>query len=608
MTPRIAFLLFLLLVPASAQRREAERPLKSPARGTRGAIAAGTDFAAEAGMRLYHAGGNAVDAGVAGMFAASLAEYSHFGFGGEAPILIRTKDGKVYSIAGVGPMPKLATAELFRTRPLEEGEVQQMDPGGLKGMVPVAGLMPALVPGMVDAGLLALREFGTRSFADVIQPAIELADGMPMDEMRSMTIARSRQFFQRWPDSKRHFMPNGRAPQPGEIFRRPDLAATLRALVDAEKKALKAGKNRGQAIDAVRDYFYRGDIARKIDAFSKANQGLLRFEDLAAFKLQVEEPVSTTYRGLTVYKPGFWSQGPSFLQALNILEGFELRPLGHNTPEYLHRVAEALKLAYADRDTYYGDPHFVKVPAAELLSKEYAAQRRATIQARASLGFDPGKIPGFEARHPSQTTLVRVAIDDALMARDTTCVNAIDKEGIMFSATPSGAWLPSVIAGDTGIPLTQRAQSFLLIAGHPNELAGGKRPRVTLSPTLVTRDGKPFLTLSTPGGDNQEQSLLQLFLNVVEFNLNAQAASEAPRFQTRHLVSSFDNHAWNLGDLLLDERIPQTVLQELLSRGHRVGTRSRWNSGAAPVMIRFGPDGLIEAGADPYGYRVAQAW
>jgi gamma-glutamyltranspeptidase / glutathione hydrolase len=593
---------------ALGQRRD-DRLVRNPARGTRGVIAGGTDFAAEAGMRMFQRGGNAVDAGVAAMYAAAVTEYSHFGFGGEAPILIRTKTGKVFAIAGVGTMPKLATADLFRQRKLQAGEVMQQEPGGLKGMVPVAGLMPALVPGMVDAGLLALREFGTRSFADVIQPAIELADGTPLDEMRAGSIARSRRFFELWPGSRDHFMPTGQIPRPGEIFRQPNLAKTLRAMAEAEKKALAKGANRQAAIDAVRDYFYRGEVARKIDAFSKAHDGLLRYEDMAAFKLQLEEPFSAKYRGYTVYKPGFWSQGPSMLQTLNILDGYEERP-AMNSADQIHRLAEALKLAYADRDTYYGDPAFAKVPAEALLSREYAAERRKLITNRASQDFLPGTIAGQRGKHPTESEPVeRVKIDDALMARDTTCVNAADKDGLVFSATPSGAWLPSVIAGDTGIPLTQRAQSFLLIPGHPNELAGGKRPRVTLSPTIVTHpDGRPYLALSTPGGDNQDQSLIQLIIFTIDYGLNAQAAVEAPRLQTRHLVSSFDNHAWNRGDLLLDERIPQTVFGELAARGHRMGSRSRYNSGAAPVMIRYAPEGIIEGGADPFYYRVAWAW
>src|SRR5438552_2630562 len=599
-----------LISTASAQRKESiERPVRHAIRGTHGAIATGSDSAAEAGMRMYFKGGNAVDAGVAAMFSGSIVEYSHFGMGGEAPILIRTKDGKVHAIAGVGTMPKLATAEFFRQRKLVPGEIlAPPEQGGLKGIIPVAGLMPVLVPSMVDAGLVALREYGTKSFADVIAPAIELADGMPIDEMRAGSIERGRRFFDMWPSSKRVFLPGGRAPQPGEIFRQPDLARTLRAMLDAEHKALAAGKNRAAAIDAVRDYFYRGEVAHKIDAFSRDNRGLIRYEDMAEFRLQPEDAVSTTYRGYQVYKPGFWSQGPSMLEALNMLEGYDLRAMKYNSAEYLHTLTEVMKLAYADRDTYYGDQKFVKIPAERLLSKEYAAERRKLVGQMASLEFRPGKIGNSAPLHPSQSEIMRVKIDDALMSRYTTCVDTMDKDGIVFSATPSGAWMPSVIAGDTGIPLTQRAQSFLLVPGHPNELAGGKRPRVTLSPTLVTQGGKPYLALSTPGGDNQEQSLIQVMFATIEFGMNAQAAVETPRFQTRHLVSSFDNHAMNPGDLLLDERISPSVALELAERKHKIGSRSRWSSGAAPVMIRVTPDGVIEAGADPYGYRTAQAW
>jgi gamma-glutamyltranspeptidase/glutathione hydrolase len=601
--------LTLTSICAAQSRREWDRPVRQAVRGTHGAVAAGSDYATEAGMRIYYKGGNAVDAGVATMFAASTTELSHFGMGGEAPILIRTKAGKVYAIAGVGTMPKLATAEMFRTRRLMAGEILETEPGGLKGIIPVAGLMPALVPGMVDAGLLALREFGTKSFNEIIAPAIELADGFAIDEMRVGSIASSRRFFDLWPTSKAHFMPNGQLPNVGDIFRQPDLARTLRSMAEAEKKALAAGASRPAAIDAVRDFFYRGEIARKIDAFSKANNGLIRYEDMAGFKLEVEEPVSGTYKAYKVYKPGFWSQGPSMIEALNLLEGFEGRNAPLNSAEYIHRMAEALKLAYADRDTYYGDPKFSNVPSQVLLSKEYAAERRRLITSKASQDFLPGKINGKVGQHPAETEIAKVKIDDELMARDTTCVDAIDHDGMVFSATPSGAWLPSVIAGDTGIPLTERAQSFVLIPGHPNELAGGKRPRVTLSPTIVTHaDGRPYLALSTPGGDNQDQALIQMLLDVVDFNLNAQNAVEAPRFQTRHLISSFDNHAWNRGDLLLDERIPPVTFADLTERGHHTSSRSRYANGAAPVMIKVLPSGVIEAGADPFYNRSAHAW
>ncbi len=604
----IAALSLVAISPAQVMR-PAERPLRQPVRGVHGAVAAGSEWATEAGMRSYYKGGNAVDVGVTAMFAASVTELSHYGMGGEAPILIRTKDGKVHAIAGVGTMPKLATAEFFRNRPLEPFEVTERDPGGLKGIVPAAGLMPALVPSMVDAALLALREFGTMSFQEVIAPAIELTtDGFALDEMRANSIAYSQPFFTRWPTSKQHFMPNGHAPRIGENFKQPDTARTLRAMAEAEKKALASGASRQAAIDAVRDYFYRGDVARKIDAFSKANGGLLRYEDMAAFKLQVEEPVSTTYHGYRVYKSGFWSQGPAMIETLNILDGYE-DSLPMNSAPYIHRVAEALKLAYADRDTYYGDPKFSNIPADILMSKDYAAGRRKLITDKASMEFLPGAINGKVGHHPAEEETAHIPLDPVLMAHDTTCVDAIDHDGMMFSATPSGAWLPSVIAGDTGIPLSERAQSFVLIPGNPNELAGGKRPRVTLSPTLVTyADGRPYAVLSTPGGDTQEQGLLQVLFDTMQFRMNAQNSVEAPRFGTRHLVSSFDNHAWNRGDLQLDERIPQQTAAELAARGHKVSFFSRYNNGTAPVLIRILDGGVIEAGADPFYNRSAHAW
>jgi gamma-glutamyltranspeptidase / glutathione hydrolase len=605
---KIVFILLMAGIVARGQARPQEPLLRHPVRGTRGAVAGGSDYAVEAGMRILQTGGNAVDAGVATMLAASVTEFSHFGFGGEAPIVIRTREGKVVAIAGVGTMPKEATADFFRHRQLGPGETYVVEPNGLKYMVPVHGIMSALVPGMVDAALLSLREFGTLSFAQVVAPAIEYADGEPVDGERVQTLRAVSRILQLWPTSSRVFLPNGRPPQPGDIFRQADLARTLRSMADAEKKALQQGAGRQAAIDAIRDFFYRGDIARRIDAFSRKEGGLLRYEDMAAFHLTVEDAVSTDYHGYTVYKPGFWSQGPTMLEALNILDGIDLAAMGQNSAEYIHTLTETLKLAYADRDTYYGDPKFVNVPESMLLSREYSAARRKLLTARASLDFRPGAIGGKAGRHPAAFAVAKVKIDDALMARDTTCVNVIDQTGMVFSSTPSGSWLPSVIAGDTGIPLTQRAQSFLLIPGHPNELAGGKRPRVTLSPTLVTRQGKPVIAIATPGGDNQEQCQLQVLLNVIEFAMNAERAVEEPRFQTRHLVSSFDNHAMSPGDLQVDERIPASVVRDLLDRGHRIASRSRWNSEAAPTAIRILPNGVMEAGADPYAYRAARAW
>ncbi len=592
-----------------AQKQPPDPTLRLPSRGLRGGIAAGTEYGTEAGMRMYLSGGNAVDAGIAAMLAGSVVEFSHFGFGGEAPILVRTKEGKVWAIAGVGTMPKSATAEFFRNHKKKPEEISdEPDQRGMKDWVPTAGILSALVPGMVESALVTLREFGTKSFHEAVQPAIDLADGFPVDEIRANILRASVKHLQAWPTSAKVYLPGGRIPAVGEIFRQPDLARTLRAMMDVEKKALASGASRAKAIDAVRDYFYRGEIAHKIDEFSKANGGLLRYEDMAAFRVQPEEPVSTTFHGYTVYKPGFWTQGPAMIETLNILDGVNLGEMRPNSANYIHTLTEALKLAYADRDTYYGDPKFVKIPAERLLSKEYGNERRALITNTASLDFRPGAVMPNPPKHPFYAQIAHYKIDDNLLAKDTTCVDAIDKDGVAIAITPSGAWLPSVVAGDTGIPLTERAQSFLLVPGNPNELAGGKRPRVTLSPTLVTGAGKTVLTLSTPGGDVQEQALLQVLLYNTEFGMNSQQAVEAPRFQTEHLVSSFDNHAISPGVLLLDERTPAATVAELQKRGHIIEIRSRYASGSAPVLVRLIPTGLIEAGADPYYFRMSQAW
>ena len=604
---RIAVL--ITVVSLSALPQQGQRPIRFPSRGTRGAVAGGTEYATEAGMRMFTSGGNAVDAGIATMLAASVTEFSHFGLGGESPILVRTKAGKVFAIAGVGTMPKLGTADFYRNHKLKEDEI--VDPptaGGLKDWVPVAGVLSALVPGMVDAAIVTLQNFGTKSFAEAVQPAIELADGFPIDEFRSGSIRGALKYLDAWPTSKRVFLPNGIPPRTGDIFRQPDLARTLRAMAAVETKARAAGATREKAMDAVRDYVYRGEIAHKIDEFMKANGGLLRYEDMAAFHLAPEEAVSTTFHGYTVYKPGFWSQGPAMIEAMNILDPYDLAAMKMNSADYVHTIVEALKLAYADRDTYYGDPKFTKIPEERLLSKEYAAERRKLIGPNASLDFRPGDVEANPPKHPFYAHLAHRDIDPALLAKDTTCVDAVDKDGVAISITPSGAWMPSVIAGDTGIPLTERAQSFLLVPGHPNELGPGKRPRVTLSPTLVTNPDGTLLALSTPGGDDQDQGLLQVFLYATLWGMNAENAIEAPRFQTEHLVSSFDNHAMSPGSLFIDERIPTAVVEELQKRLHKITVKLRYESGTAPVFIRFRPTGLIEAGADPFYFRASQAW
>lgn len=591
-------------------------------RGKRGAVAAGSPLSAEAGMRLLQQGGNAVDAGCAAILAASVIEFSHFSFGGEVPILIKPSGAGVSVINGQGIAPRLATREFFLDRAKrgvrEKGPVYTGTPeyvsisegGSRPGLIPSSGILPATVPGVLDAVVTALDRFGTKSLGEVMQPAIELADGFPIDELRVSYIEKTRKIFEQWPESARLFLPGGRVPKPGEIFSQPDLARTLREIVAAERKAASSGRH--YALVAARDYFYKGATAKRISDFSEANGGLLRAGDFAAFRAKVEAPAKTSYRGYEVYKTGFFAAGPAMLEMLNVLEGYDLRAMKHNSADYIHTLTEAMKLAFADRDRYYGDPDFVSVPASELLSKDYAAMRRALIDERhASLEQRPGdpinKKPLINnGTHPA---LGQSTVPEAERANDTTCVNVIDKDGNLFSATPSGAWLPAVVAGDTGVLLGQRMQSFLMEEGHPNVLQPGKRPRITLTPTLVLKDGKPFMVLSTPGGDNQDQSLIQVLLNIVEFGMNVQEAVEAPRFQTLHLVSSFDDHRFNPGVLNLEDRIAKQVQDDLTSRGHKIEMQTAWGNPSAPTVIRFNSDsGVIEAGADPRRGRYAIAW
>lgn len=574
-------------------------------RGGRGAVAAGHPLSAEAGMRLLQQGGNAVDAGCAAILAASVIEFSHFSFGGEVPIIIKTAKGVPTVINGQGIAPRLATREFFLAR-AKNGQQDKRS-----GAIPSSGILPATVPAVLDAVVTALDRFGRKSLEQVMQPAIELADAFPIDELRVSYIEKTRKTYEPWPTSAKLFLPNGRVPKPGEIFFQPELARTLREIVKAERASRSRG--RSAALLAARDYFYQGAIAKRISEFSEANGGLLRAADFAAFHAKVEEPAKTSYRGYEVYKTGFWAAGPAMLEILNLLEGYDLQAIGHNSAGYIHTLTEAMKLGFADRDRYYGDPDFVRVPGTELLSKEYAALRRILIDEKsASLEQRPGdpvnKKPLLNnSVQPAAIGATRVP--EAERANDTTCVNVIDKDGNVFSATPSGAWLPTVVAGDTGVMLGQRMQSFLLEEGHPNVLQPGKRPRVTLTPTLVMKNGKPLMVLSTPGGDNQDQSLIQVLINIVAFGMNVQEAVEAPRFQTLHLVSSFDDHRFNPGVLNLEDRIDKQVATDLRSRGHKVEMQTAWGNPSAPTVIMFRQDsGVIEAGADPRRGRYALAW
>ena len=598
-------------------------------RGRRGVVAGGQPLSVEAGMRILQHGGNAVDAGVATILAASVIEFSHFSFGGEVPILIKLKGRDVAVVEGMGTAPAKATREFFVNRARQRGSVTtatapdsaatQRAAGNAdmptmasaqSGMIPSTGPLSATVPAVLDACVTALDQFGTKSLAEVMQPAIELADGFPIDELRVQYITTRAPIFSQWPDAKRVFLPNGQAPKAGDVFVQADLARTLRSIVAVEKR--NAGRGRHAALLAARDYFYKGALAKRIGDYMQAHGGLLAASDLAGWHARVGEPVKGEYRGYEVYKTGFWAQGPMMIEVLNLLEGYDLKKMGQNSPDYIHTVTEALKLGFADRDRFYADPDFVKIPTQQLLSKDYAALRRSLIDGeKASLSQRPGDPSNMKPLLASagQISYNAAPVPEIEKANDTTCVNVVDKDGNMFSATPSGAWLPAVVAGDTGVLMGQRLQSALTDPNSPNVVAPGKRPRITLTPTLVLKDGQPFMILSTPGGDNQDQALVQVLLNVIEFGMNPQEAVEAPRFDTQHYVSSFDNHEFLAGVLNVESRIPADVIRQLNSRGHKLKIQSGWGTGSSPTVIMFDArSGVISGAADPRRGRYAVAW
>ncbi|MEK6282610.1 MAG: gamma-glutamyltransferase family protein [Acidobacteriota bacterium] len=601
----LAFLLSLL--PPPTARAQTFRPV---VRGKRGVVAGGHPLSVEAGLRTLQKGGNAVDAGVATILAASVIEFSHFSFGGEVPILIKLKGKPVSVVEGMGQAPMKATREFFINRAKNQDAGMATMAGAKSGVIPSTGPLAATVPAVLDACITALDQFGTKTLSEVMQPAIELADGFPIDELRVQYIKNRGSVFSQWSDAKRIFMPNGEVPKVGDLFVQADLARTLRAIVAAEKRGAK--KNRHAGLMAARDHFYRGPIGRRIGDYMQKNGGLLAAEDISRFKARVGQPVKADYRGYEVYKAGFWTAGPAMVQSLNLLEGYDLKGLGHNSPEYVHTVIEALKLALADRDRYYGDPDFVKIPAAQLLSKDYARVRRSLIEKeRASLAQQPGDPSNMKA--VLATAVQRISrvsgVPEVERANDTTCVNVIDHDGNLFSATPSGAWLPAVVAGDTGVLMGQRLQSALTDANSPNVVAPGKRPRITLTPTLVLKDGAPFMVLSTPGGDNQDQALLQVFLNVIEFGMNPQEAVEAPRFDTQHYISSFDDHEFLPGSLNLESRIDEKTIKNLKELGHKVKIQTAYGTLSAPTVIIYDVNsGISSAGADPRRGRYAVAW
>ena len=567
--------------------------------GTHGIVAAGRHYSVSAGVRILQQGGNAVDAGVASVLAASVCEISHFGFGGEAPTMIYdAKTKEIIVINGQGPAPKAATPAMFAAR----------------GLVPGNGPLGATIPAMLDAMALALEAKGTMHLDQVMQPAIELADGFPMYEFLRNFFVSEREATEQWEWSKKTYYPDGRVPEVGEVFRQPNLALTLRAIAAADKASFAKTHNRVTAIHAGRDAFYTGDIAHRIADADKAAGGVFTYDDLATYHGKIEKPTTTNFHGYDVYKAGTWNQGPVLLQTLNILEGVDLKGFGVNSTEYIHQVHEAIKLAYADRNAYYGDPAFAKVPIAGLLSKAYAAERRALIEPRASLEQRAGNPFKFDSTVQAPTgtyTPHSQGEKSGTTAGDTTCVDVVDKDGNLFSATPSSGWLLSgaFIAGDTGVPLSNRMTVFDLDPLSPNVLVGGKRPRTTLTPTLVLKDGKPFLAISTPGGDSQDQQILNVLLEMIVFGRSVQAAIEAPRVNSLHPFGSFDTHPSEPGVLEIENRVPEAVRTALTARGHTLKVIGPYAMSTGVVAVGVDPaSGTLRGGADVRRERYIFGW
>jgi gamma-glutamyltranspeptidase / glutathione hydrolase len=587
---------------------------KPPLYGRHWMAVTGKPIAATAGAKIFERGGNAVDAACA-MLAADATAWTTLSWGGETQALIYNPNtGKVIAVNGLGAAPTGATPEYFHKLGMQ--------------YPPEYGPLAAVTPGTPGGLMTMLAEYGTMSLAQVLAPAIEMADGFPMDESLSATIEHFKDKLKEWPDSKRVMLPHlGAAhegPLPGEIFRQPDLAATLRKLVEAERQALKAGKDRKAAIYAAYDRFYRGDIAGELVQAVRAQGGLFTLEDLANWKVKLEEPVHTNYKGIEVYKLTAWVQGPVMLQALNILENFDLKSMGYDSARYIHTLYQAMNLAYADRDFYYGDTSFSPPPPVKgLLSKDYARERAKLVNPNHNdpdirpgdpYPFEGGKNPylsyleGWHTTMPAQAP-VSMAEFDRTFRLGTTSVQAADEKGWAVSVTPSGGWTPAVIAGHTGIGLSQRMQSFVLDPREDpyNVLEPGKRPRATLTPSLALKDGKPYLVFSVQGGDTQDQNLLQFFLNVVEFGMTIQQAAEAANITSYQMRDSFGEHQSFPGRLTLNAETPPWVRQELTRMGYSLEFADR-TSGPITAIFVDRQHGTLWGAASNFGQDYGIGW
>ena len=634
--PRLITSLFLLLsmVLTFSSSLEAQRTQKPPLHGKHWMAITGKPLAATAGSMIFQKGGNAVDAACA-MIAATSTMWDTLSWGGETQALIyNPHTGKVIGINALGVAPSGATAEFYKSK-------------GLK-YPPEYGPLAAVTPGTPGGILVMLAEYGKLSLKDVLAPSIQLADGYPIEAQLANTIEREKKRLKGWRYSREVLLPHlgekREAPEAGEIFRQPDLAATLRKLVEAEQQAIAAGKTRKDAIYAAYDRFYKGDIASELARGAREEGGLITAADLANWKVRIEEPVNTNYHGIEVYKLTQWTQGPALLQTLNILENSNLKAMGYNSARYIHALYQAMNLAFADRDFYYGDQYYPpEEPIRGLLSKEYARQRAGRINWERN---DPSVGPGDPYPFQGQTNPYRAllekwtrpqsgpttstpgstqdtiqpisqgpkpgSIDEEFMRSfyaGTTSVEAADEEGWVVSVTPSGGWIPAVIAGRTGVGLSQRAQSFVTDpAENPfNVIEPGKHPRVTLTPTLALKDGKPYLAFAVQGGDSQDQNLLQFFLNVVEFGMTVQEAVEAPNINSFQMHSSFGDHETRPGRMLLADSMPPWVRAELRRMGYELTFEER-TSGPINAIMFDSKHGTMWGGSSNHGEDYGIAW
>lgn len=553
--------------------------------GTRHVIAAGHYLAAHAGFQILEAGGNATDAGVCAGICIGVLQTEKVNFGGVAPtIIFRAEDRKLTSIDGLGVWPKAITPDFF-----------QKNHGG---KIP-AGVLRSVVPAAPDAWLTALEHYGTMSFGEVAEAAIRFArDGFPMYPLMAEFIAEEIDNYRRWPSNAAVFLPNGRPPVVGELFVQSDLARTLQYMVDQEKA--NARKGRATGIQAARDAFYKGDIAAKIVAFHEQTGGLLRRDDLAEYRVRFEPTVRADFHGIEVHACGAWCQGPTLPIALNILKGYDLKALGHNSPDYIHVLTEALKLAFADRHHYIGDPRFVSVPLDGLLSSAYADERRSQIRMeraypempppgnpRGSEGLPRAKVPAPQA--------------DDVRPGDTSYLCVIDRHGNAFSCTPSDGSNHSTIIPGLGILASGRGTQSWADPTHPCSVAPGKRPRLTPNPALALKNGRALMPFGTPGGDVQVQAMIQVFLNVHVFGMDVQSAIEAPRFSTYSFPGSFEPHPYFPGLLMMEKRIARSAGEALAARGHRVDWWDEWTwlAGAPCAILADQERGILHGGADP---------